>query len=205
MPIHGARWLVPAVVVGLISTGSITLHAQTNARAEVRLTVRTPHASTFVVALDELHVDRAASDAVDAPPAASAASRLASGPRRSTLERIPRTRSLPELASAAREAEDAMPGARADLVLYEAGVPRSAKTRRLLTREVAVVLNPGADVGAALAGIATRGVRSTRGVPHALVVECESPLAALDAAKILSQRGDVRAAYPLLRRLEFLR
>jgi hypothetical protein len=99
----------------------------------------------------------------------------------------------------------ANPGAEAHLVLYEPGLPRNKANRRLLTREVGLLVELGEDPQGVLAGLPAGPIRAVPGVPGGYVVEAADPIAALDLADALRQRPGVRSAYPLLKRLYFRR
>src|SRR6267142_5447081 len=77
-----------------------------------------------------------------------------------------------DLLARARALRDANPAWDARLVLYYTGAKRSAKSRRLLTEEIAVV---GAD------GTVTR--------EHA-----SDPLTTIDVARAIAQRAEVKSA-----------
>jgi len=91
------------------------------------------------------------------------------------------------------------------LVLYEAGAARTEQTRHLLTREVAVFLDPGVDINAFTAQIGAGPARPVGGVAHAWIVTAKDPLEALRVVETASRIEGVRLAYPLLRRQHQLR
>jgi hypothetical protein len=99
-----------------------------------------------------------------------------------------------------RDLRAANPGAEAHLVLYAPGRPRSEATRRLLTREVGLLLEAEADLQAVIAGLPVTALRPVPGAPGGYVADATGALAALELAEALAKRPGVKAAYPLLRR-----
>lgn len=110
-----------------------------------------------------------------------------------------------DLSMMATAMKAANPGAEAHLILYEPGLPQSKATRRLLTREVGLLIEQGEDPQNLLAGLLAGSIRSVPGVPGGYVVEASDPIAALNLADALRQRPGVRSAYPLLKRAYFPR
>ncbi len=94
----------------------------------------------------------------------------------------------------------ANPGAEANLVLYEPGLPKTSANRRLLTREVGLMVEQGEDPRGIVSGLSVQSLRAVPGVPGGYVVEATDPWAALELADTLRQTGGVRSAYPLLKR-----
>ena len=81
-----------------------------------------------------------------------------------------RVQSVPpqvSLAALRRQADQlaGQTGEETDLVLYEAGQPRSDQTRRLLTREVALRLQEGTDPAALARQMGVRNWRPVPGLP----------------------------------------
>src|SRR3972149_8177373 len=110
-----------------------------------------------------------------------------------------------DLSARAKALQAANPGADYYLVLYEPGRPRTKATRRLLTRAVALLLDPGTSPQGVLAGLPGGGLRAVPGVADGYVVEAAEPLAAVELADELRRGGGVRNAYPLLKRQQFPR
>ena len=111
----------------------------------------------------------------------------------------PQVRPLPAQASVAalrRQTRDlaARPGQPADWVLYEAGRPRSAATRRLLTRAVAFLAGPGADLAALARRPGIVSVQAVPGLPGWHMVESSAPGQALDVADDLQTAPGVVSA-----------
>lgn len=105
-----------------------------------------------------------------------------------------------DLSMTARALKVANPGAKYHLVLYKPGLPRNKETRRLLTREVGMLLEQGEEPEGVLASLSAGPLRTVPGVPGGYVVEAGDPMAALDLADELRRRQGVRSAYPLLKR-----
>lgn len=190
-----------AVLVAWFSCVSVqTLSAQTSS-----LTVFAPERQDYALALDELEVrfdDPRASQAftLNLPAAAT----LAGGDSRAPILRATATDSG-ALVQIARDIEVRNAGVHVDLVLYEAGRSRSDVTRRVLTREVAVLFEPGADAASLIGVVTSARPRRLEGVEGAYVVEAMEPLDAIVLADSLRAMTDVKAAYPLLRARQFLR
>jgi len=174
------------------------------------VTIHAPQPQRLELALDEVELDwsRDPSTRAGAPgtsPVAIAGTTIVERDGRRAVVAVPRQAGALDLLQVARALEAANPDAEAHLVLYEPGLPRGTATRRLLTREVSLLLDPGKDPAPVLAGFPVGGVRAVRGVPGAYVVDAGDPLAALDLADALRGRPGVRAAAPLLKRLRFPR
>lgn len=173
----------------------------------VEIAVRTPAPARFEVALDEVELEwrdeRGRVRAMPAPATTprSAVARTTAG---GTVFSVRETGGLDDLRAVARGLEERNPGAVAYLVLYEAEKPRSAATRQLLGREVAVIFK---DAREAEPVLASRGARSrpVTSVPGAYVVEAADPLGSLALADELSALPNVQTAYPMLRRQLFPR
>ena len=83
---------------------------------------------------------------------------------------------------------------------YEADRPRTEAARRLLGRDVALMLVDNRDPVGVLRAFPTASVRPVESVPLSYVVEAADPLEALRIAGAIRNAPGVRAAYPLLRR-----
>ncbi len=174
------------------------------------IVVYTPHPVQLELALDEVELDWSAQPRAKQRAPAQHAVPTARGRvvMRQALRAIVSLSGVTNSADLLREAEalkSANPGAEAHLVLYEPKRPRGPATRRLLTREVGLLLEKGADPQATLAGLSVAGWHPVPGVPDGYVVEASDPMAALDLANALRQRPGVRSAYPLLKRQFFAR
>jgi hypothetical protein len=170
------------------------------------VTIHAPHALRLELALDEVELDW--SRAPDANTQTPGSRVLPAGDARIAETDHARARAVfaravdrQTLAAKARLLRDANPGAEVHLVVYEPGQPKSPATRKLLTREVGLLLEPDQDVAAVLAGFAASAPRPVPGVPAGYIVEAPDPLAAVDLADALRARPGVKAAYPLLRSL----
>jgi hypothetical protein len=169
------------------------------------VTIHAPHPQQFEVALDEAELDwsRVPGAKHQAPARQAAPSDRATIVETDAVRArvaFPPAMTLRELSAQAASLQAVNPGAEAQLVLYEPGQPKSKATRRLLTREVGLILDPGEDPHAAVAGLSVAALRPVPGVKNGYVVDAQDPLAALDLADALRQRPGVREAYPLLRR-----
>jgi hypothetical protein len=169
------------------------------------VTIHAPHAARFEVALDEVELDwsrvpgiknQAPAHAAATVPGAAVARRNA---HRATVA-VPRAAALADLRATAMALEAANPGALTHLVLYEAGRPRSEATRRILTRDVGLLLEKGEDPVAVLATVPAGSLSALPGVADAYVVDAGDPVSALALADALRADPRVRAAYPLLQR-----
>lgn len=169
------------------------------------ITIHAPHPEQFELAIDEVELDWSAQPSAKqqapaqyAAPVAGAKIVERNGVR--ALVRVPPVMAPPDLLAIATNLKAANRGAEAHLVLYEPGLPRTKANRRLLTREVGVLLDPGEAPGVALQGLTVGPINSVPGVSGGYVVEAVDPLAALEMADALRQRPGVRSAYPLLKR-----
>ena len=178
--------------------------AQTPANGRI-ITVAAPEPKRFVLALDEVELEwTGAGDA-------AAARDVVSVPRVRAVQREGLRATLTidagseqDLSAVRRAAEDANPGTEGRLVLYEEGQPRSERTRHLLTREVAILVDPNVDVAALTTELGAEA-RPVRGVPNAWVVLAKEPLDALRLAETAAGMAGVQLAYPLLRKKQELR
>ncbi|HBH01470.1 MAG: hypothetical protein A2X36_07885 [Elusimicrobia bacterium GWA2_69_24] len=174
------------------------------------ITIHAPHSEQFEVALDEVELDWSGDPtAKSAAPghyatAIAGAAVVDTDVQRATF-RVSGIFDQADLSARAKALQAANPGADYYLVLYEPGRPRTKATRRLLTREVAMLLDPGTSPQGVLAGLPGGGLRAVPGVADGYVVEAAEPLAAVELADELRQRGGVRNAYPLLKRQQFPR
>jgi hypothetical protein len=199
-------------VVWVLPCASGTLQASQGARQEgkgVELIVRTPEPERVEAALDEIELRwRNERDA------AVGQTRTATGTSRTTMERstvggaifaVRDVAALSELGAHLREIEARNPMSVGHIVLYEAGRPRSDATRRLLGREVAVLLADDGVRDTVLKTLSGFRVSPVAGVPRAYVVEAADPLGALALADALRTRPGVKTAYVLLLKLAFPR
>ena len=106
------------------------------------------------------------------------------------------TEALRSVASA-RQGSETNP---VSLVLYEAGTARNEFTRRLLTRDVLVRLDPGADGERVAAGVGVAALRKLPLSPGWAVACATEPDGALSLAAALHRQAGVLSAEPQLRR-----
>ncbi len=197
MAIRSAFWplLVAAV---LVASPSAPL-------AEVlTFTVYAPNAERFDLALDEIELDWSQvpgakrtdfRNTVVAVPRSSIVETGASGAVFSAT-----AANAADLLTIVAALEIANPGAEAQLVVYESGRARTLATRRLLTREIALILTDAIPVGDVIGLLRIQRVRPVPGIPNSFVLEVADPLAAPAIADALRERDSVKYAYPLLRR-----
>jgi hypothetical protein len=173
------------------------------------ITVHTPHPEQLEIALDEVELEWTDLSEKKLAPAESPrmiyGSRVVKSETARAVVAVTGIASPMDLSMMATSLKAANPGAEAHLILYEPGLPRSTATRRLLTREVGVVLEQGEDPQSLLTGISAGSVRSVSGVPGGYVIEASDPIAALNLADALRRHPGVRSAYPLLKRAYFPR
>jgi hypothetical protein len=174
------------------------------------LDLHVPEPRTFELALDEVELDWAADpQAKNRGPGLAAAltargTVIAREPARArvALTGIPDAAALTAEAAALRALN---PGAAVHLVLYETQAPHTEATRRLLTTEVAVLMEAGRDPTPVVTGLGGKALRRVGSVPNAFVAEGDDPLAAVALADALRAQPGVQTAYPLLKRLRFPR
>ena len=202
--VRGAVWLL---LCGAVVSSAVPLDAKEARRPAVGplIIIHAPHAQQFEVAMDEAELDwsrvpgaKARALGAQAQPAGSA--RIVDSESVRARAAFAPAANLTELQGMAVALRTANPDAETYLVLYEPGRPKSKATRRLLTREVALVLEPGQDPQQALTGLSVAAIRPVAGVAGGYVVDAIDPLAALDLAEQLRRQPGVRHAYPLLRR-----
>ena len=174
------------------------------------ITIHAPHPQQWELALDEIELDWSKMPgAKDRAPAQSAVpipgTKIEKGESARAVVSVTGAAGRDDLRRKARALKDANPGVESHLVLYEPGIPRSKASRRLLTRHVALLLDPNVDPQSLLAGLPGSQIKKVSGVADAYQVEAEDPLAALDLTDTLRQRPGVRSAYPLLQRQQFKR
>lgn len=173
------------------------------------ITVHVPHAEQFEIALDEIQLEWTDPGEKKLAPAKTPmmiyGTRVVKSEASRAAVAVSGITSPTDLSMMATALKAANPGTEAHLILYEPGLPRSKATRRLLSREVGVVLEQGKDPHSLLAGLPDGSIRSVAGVPGGYVVEASDPIATLNLADALRQRPGVRSAYPLLKRAYFPR
>ena len=169
----------------------------------ILLTISSPEPKQYELALDESAIDWNRSTGESARAVLPDGAVLVEKPGSPTVLSISRVTSADQLADVTQAFEAANPGATAHLVLYEAGRPRTEASRRLLTREVALLLDDDRDPGELVRSVVNGVPRPIPGVPRAFVIEADDPLAALGVADALRLLPGVRNAYPLLRRQLF--
>lgn len=169
------------------------------------ITIHAPHPDRFELALDEIELDWSGLKADEARALAASAAevagtRLEVRDRHRVVFRVLAAVDAMGLWATARALEVENPGAEANLVLYRPGSPRDARARRLLNRNVGLLLEQSETPDKVLAGLPIRGLRAVPGVPGGYVFTADDPLAALGLADAVRQRRGVRSAYPLLKR-----
>ena len=174
------------------------------------ITIHAPHPERLEFALDEIGLDwgghPGASERVPAQSVALVAGTRLLATEGGTLALVgfPRVARPEDLSPIATALEAANPGAEAHLVLYVPSHPKSKASRGLLTRQVGLILEQGADPGSVTAGLAVVSIRRAS-VSGGYVLDAENPLAALSLADLLRQRSGVKIAYPMVRRFVFHR
>jgi subtilisin-like proprotein convertase family protein len=137
------------------------------------------YARDFEVALDEVcvttHARRRAFRAIPAQVSAEAVRQYAGARRRATGERV-------------------------ELVLYEAGRPRNAYTRRVLMDRVRARLVAGADAAALAAGLGATARPAGAYAPDHFLFECADAAGAIALADALRVEAGVLSAEPMLAR-----
>jgi hypothetical protein len=113
---------------------------------------------------------------------------------------VPGLTDLRALGDLAVDFEAANPGARARVVLYEARKARSTASRRLLTADVAFLIEASAPLEQVVARVSLTDLQMISGTPGAFVARASHPLAALEAARALAATPGVKSAYPLITR-----
>jgi predicted secreted protein len=181
------RTIIVLFALTLCGAASVAA-AQTPARA-AEVIVYTPDAERFVLALDEIELQWRDERRTENERTRMVAIRDSATPE--------------DITTRARVLEAENPGAVAYLVLYEADQGRSDATRRLLGREVAVLLNDTAKADVVLKALP--GLRARAVGFGAYVVEASDPLAALALADTIRGIPGVKTAYPLLQRRHFTR
>ena len=177
------------------------------------ITIHTPHPQQLEMVLDEIeldwsHLPNSIRKAFTASANAVAGTRLEMHDDKRAIFSVSGASDLVGLWARAQALKATNPNAEAHLVLYEPGIPKSNATRRLLTREIGLLLEEPNDLKALLvnlAGVAMDKVRKVPGVPGGYVLEAEDPISALQVAETLRQQNGVRSASPLLRRQLFTR
>ncbi len=205
--------LLVASLLTWVALGGLEAEAQSpqpKPAGQQRIVIHRPHPEQFDLAFDEVLLDWSGEPRAKArAPAVS----VATVPGSAVLESAA-TRALLRLSGVATRADllgvaaslkIANPGAEIQLVLYPAQGRRSPATRRLLSREVELLLPEHVDPSAVLVGVRAGAVRQVQGVPGGYVVEVADPLMALDVADALRQDPRVRSAAPGVKRQQFRR
>ncbi len=196
--------LVSAIVLAI--WGSAALPQSVAAQTSDRIVIFAPERQEYDLALDELELIPAAGG-----PARSARStvevagaRVLRRQENSTVFRV-NAPSRNALIATARTLSGANPGTRTALVLYLPKQPRNEETRRVMTGDVAVLLNAGADPAAFRRDQQRYSPENVAGLANAFVLVTDDAEDALDLSDALRQRGDVQTAYPLLGKKQFSR
>lgn len=210
---QAAAWstLVCAGWIALFPTEALSAKQSKRLPAGPLITVHTPHPEQFEMALDEIELEWTDSGnekyVPDEAPIMVHGARVVKSEASRAIVALSGITGPTELSMMATVLKAANPGAEAHLILFEPGLPQSSASRRLLTREVGVVLEEGKDPQELMAGagLPAGSIRGVPGVPSGYVVEADDPLAALTVADALRQRSGVQSAYPLLKRAYFPR
>lgn len=174
------------------------------------ITIHSPEPRQFELALDEMELDWS-HDASARARAPGLAAREVLGARLAArdgvraifaLSGVPDRPTLRAMAAALRGAN---PGAVPHLVLYEPGLPQGLASRLVLGPEVSLLLKPGEDPVAVLAGHTVGVIRRVSGLPGAFLVEVGDPFDALALADALRTHPGVTNASPMLKRMFFPR
>jgi len=195
-------------LAGVLLSGSAWMAAGPFAQdpaKTVQMTIHTPDAERVEIALDEIELQRVSQRA---GPQAAAGTSHAVFQRETpggSLFTLRGAATVDQLTAYARELEAQNPGARAYLVLYEAGRARNDATRQLLGRDVAVLIDAASTADVVLRPFSGYPTRAVESVSHAYVLEALDPLGALALADQLRATPGVKTAYPLLKRRQFLR
>lgn len=209
--VQETAWLIILCMVWLVLFHAEALSAKQPKRppAGPLITVHAPHQEQLEMALDEVELEWTDLSEKKLAPAETPmmiyGSQVVKSEAARAVVAVSGITSPMDLSMMATSLRAANSGAEVHLVLYEPGLPRSTATRRLLTREVGVVLEQREDPQSLLAVISAGSVRAVPGVPGGYIVEASDPLAALNLADALRRRPGVRSAYPLLKRAYFSR
>lgn len=204
-----ARLSITVTLTGLCPfAGSTEAWRQKNPPIESLIAIYAPEKELFELALDELDLDWSrtglAKGAAQPAPAAAAGARLDTRDGHRATFSVSSVATREQLAAIGGALEDANPGAEVNLILYDAGAPRTAATRRMLTREVAIVFqDPQATE--LLSQFAANKPRPIAGVPGGYLLEAADPVQALYLAEELRGDATVKNAYPLIKRQQFAR
>lgn len=203
--VRKTAWVTTACLAWLLLWQADALSAKEPKRpvAGPLITIRTPHPEQFEIALDEIELEwrdpRKKQITAPETPIMVYGARLIDAEVSRAVVAVSDISSPEDLSAMTISLKAANPGAEAHLVLFEPGLPRTRSTRRLLTREVGVLLEQGVDPHTLLMDLPADTVRSVPGVPEGYVIETVDPMAALAVADALQQRRGVRSAYPLLK------
>ena len=201
------KWASVIVVAGLVLFLADSLSARPPKRPPdgPLITVYAPHPEQFELALDEIALDWGSHSGAPAQSAiAIAGTRVMEREAVLAWFAVTRAASPVDLLTVARALKAANPGADAHLVLYVPGHPKDKASRKLLTRQVGLILEPGVDPLNVLAGLPFVSIQPAA-VSGGYVIEAEDPLAALTFAEGLRDRPGVKHAYPVIRHRVFPR
>jgi hypothetical protein len=210
--VNSPRWVAAFFVahLTLLQVASPSANDPKRAAGGPLITLHAPHPEQLEVALDEVELDWSGDPGAKGRTAASYAvpipgSRVVEREAARAAVAVSGAASLADVLMISTALKAADPGAEVHLSLYGPGLPRNKASRRLLTREVGLLVLLGEDPQGVLGGLPLGPIRAVPGVPGGYVVEAADPIAALDLADALRQRPGVRSAYPLLKRLYFPR
>lgn len=181
---------------------------QSESKPMIDVVIPMPEPRSFQLALDEFELDWPMATEVargERTPAAVPGTTIVSHDRTRTVVRVNAARSADALKQTLAAVLVANPEARGELVVYDAGRPQTDTTRRLLTSDVALLLEEGVVLQDVIAKIDGLDAKAVRGAPRGYVIRCTDPLAALDVAKALATIEGVKRAYPLLKRTRVTR
>jgi hypothetical protein len=184
--------------------------AQSSHGPTVELLIPMPEPRPFLLALDEIELDWTAAPrearGENRPPITPVpGTRVVSDAGDRTLVRVETAKTADGLAQVVAAHEAANPGARGELVVYEVGRPRSETSRRMVTSDVALLLDEGVQLDDVLSQVKVVDAKAVRGTPRGYVIRCTTPLTAIDVAKALIRIQGVKRAYPLLKRTRVTR
>lgn len=206
----GWAGVILVLCLTFLQAGSVSAKEPKRPLVGQLITIYAPHSEQLELVFDEVELDWSGDPSTKGKTPAALATEVAGATLKArdshrAVFDVSRANDVMGVHALAMALKAANPGAEAHPVLYEPGRPKSTATRRLLTREVALLLEPGEDPRIVIGGLPVGLIRQVPGVPDGYVVEAADAIAALDLADALRQRSGIRSAYPLLRRTHFPR